>query len=168
MKGYKKIIFILNLFLFFAVFNWMIAEKEDTIKNGTLVLLDLYPLDPRSLMQGDYMGLRYEMTSSWNREGKIASRGYCIVKRGENHIASYERSQQNNANLAEEEVAIKYYGSSGTVKIGAESFLFEEGQASVYERAKYGGLRVASNGSAVLVGLYDKTGQKIINNYDIE
>ena len=168
MKGYKKIIFILNLLLFFAVFNWMVAEKEETIKSGTLVLLDLYPLDPRSLMQGDYMRLRYEMTRSWNREKDFASRGYCIVKQGENNIASYERLQSNNTNLAEGEVAIKYYGSSRTIKIGAESFLFEEGQASTYDRAKYGGLRVAENGSAVLVGLYDASGQKIINNYDIE
>ncbi|MBL4649175.1 MAG: GDYXXLXY domain-containing protein [Aureispira sp.] len=168
MKGYKKIIFILNLLLFFAVFNWMVAEKEETIKSGTLVLLDLYPLDPRSLMQGDYMRLRYEMTRSWNREKDFASRGYCIVKQGENNIASYERLQSNNTNLAEGEVAIKYYGSSRTIKIGAESFLFEEGQASTYDRAKYGGLRVAENGSAVLVGLYDADGQKIINNYDIE
>jgi len=168
MKGYKKIIFILNLLLFFAVFNWMVAEKEETIKSGTLVLLDLYPLDPRSLMQGDYMRLRYEMTRSWNREKDFSSRGYCIVKQGENNIASYERLQSNNTNLAEGEVAIKYYGSSRTIKIGAESFLFEEGQASTYDRAKYGGLRVAENGSAVLVGLYDASGQKIINNYDIE
>lgn len=168
MKGYKKIIFIFNLLLFFAVFNWMIAEKEETIKSGTLVLLDLYPLDPRSLMQGDYMRLRYEMTRSWDRGKDFASRGYCIVKQGENNIASYERLQANNANLAEGEVAIKYYGSSRTIKIGAESFLFEEGQASTYDSAKYGGLRVAENGSAVLVGLYNADGQKIINNYDIE
>lgn len=168
MKGYKKIIFVLNLLLFFVVFNWMIAQKESTIEHGTLVLLDLYPLDPRSLMQGDYMRLRYEMTRSWDRDDDFVSRGYCIVKKGANNIASYERLQRDNRNLAEDEVAIKYYGSSGTVKIGAESFLFEEGQASTYERAEYGGLKVAANGSAVLVGLYDKTGQKIINNYDIE
>lgn len=168
MKGYKKIIFILNLLLFFVVFNWMVLEKEHTIKHGTLVLLDLYPLDPRSLMQGDYMNLRYEMTRSWDRGEDFVSRGYCIVKKGTNNIASYERLQQNNNNLAKDEIAIKYYGSSRTIKIGAESFLFEEGQASTYERAEYGGLRVAKNGSAVLVGLYDEKGQKIINNYDIE
>ncbi|CAA6822811.1 MAG: Unknown protein [uncultured Aureispira sp.] len=168
MTGYKKGIFILNLLLFFAVFNWMIAEKESTIKNGTLVLLDLYPLDPRSLMQGDYMRLEYEMTRDWNRGEGFVSRGYCIVKKGANDIASYERLQTSNTGLAEDEVAIKYYGSSGLVKIGAESFLFEEGQANTYERAKYGGLRVETNGSAVLVGLYDAAGQKIINNYDIE
>lgn len=168
MKGYKKIIFILNLVLFFAVFNWMIVQKERTIKHGTLVLLDLYPLDPRSLMQGDYMRLRYKMTRSWDRGEDFVSRGYCIVKKGTNNIASYERLQKDNSGLKEGEVAIKYYGGPRIVKIGAESFLFEEGQASTYEQAKYGGLRVAADGSAVLVGLYDASGQKIINNYDIE
>lgn len=168
MKTYKKIIFILNLLLFFVVFNWMILEKESTIKDGTLVLLDLYPLDPRSLMQGDYMRLRYEMTRDWNRDENFVSRGYCIVKKGEHNIATYERLQTNNTNLAEDEIAIKYYGGSRIVKIGAESFLFEEGQADTYEKAEYGGLKVAKDGSAVLVGLYDAEGQKIINNYDIE
>jgi uncharacterized membrane-anchored protein len=168
MKGYQKIIFILNLILFFVVFNWMILQKENTIKNGTLVLLELYPLDPRSLMQGDYMGLRYEMTRNWDRSENFISRGYCIVKKEANNIASYERLQSNDADLGAGEVAIKYYGSSRTVKIGAESFLFEEGQAATYEKAKYGGLRVAEDGSAVLVGLYDVAGEKIINNYDIE
>lgn len=168
MKGNKRIIFLLNLILFFAVFNWMIIQKENTIKNGTLVLLELYPLDPRSLMQGDYMGLRYEMTGRWWSENKVDSRGYCIVKMGKNNIASYDRLEKTNAGLAEDEVAIKYYASSNIVKIGAESFLFEEGQAETYDQAKYGGLRVASDGAAVLVGLYDDAGQKIINNYDIE
>jgi uncharacterized membrane-anchored protein len=106
MKGYKKLIFILNLLLFLVMFNWMVFEKEETIENGTLVLLDLYPLDPRSLMQGDYMRLRYEMTRSWDRGGDFVSRGYCIVKKGENDIASYERLQGNNTNLGEDEIAI--------------------------------------------------------------
>ncbi len=168
MKGYKKVIFISNLILFFGVFNWMIVQKENTIKNGTLVLLDLYPLDPRSLMQGDYMRLRYEMTNTWNMDDSFSPRGYCIVKKSATNVASYERLQDNNKGLASDEIAIKYYGSSGSIKIGAESFMFEEGQAATYEKAAYGGLRVAADGSAVLVGLYDASGQKIINNYDIE
>lgn len=168
MEGNKRIIFLLNFILFLAVFNWMIVEKENTIKNGTLVLLKLYPLDPRSLMQGDHMRLRYEMTRQWWSEDEVSARGYCIVKMGENNIASYDRLEQRNSGLAEDEVAIKYYASSNVVKIGAESFLFEEGQADTYDQAKYGGLRVASDGAAVLVGLYDDSGKKIINNYDIE
>ncbi|MFX7329222.1 GDYXXLXY domain-containing protein, partial [Acinetobacter baumannii] len=35
------------------------AQKEMLLKEGQLVLLPLAPVDPRSLMQGDYMALRY-------------------------------------------------------------------------------------------------------------
>lgn len=167
MVGYKKIIFITNLVLLLAVFNWLIFQKEYTIKNGELVLLELYPLDPRSLMQGDYMQLRYEMTNQWAIDS-IPSRGFCIVKKRENNIVAYDRLQNNKTPIADDEVALKYYKSGYSVKIGAESFLFEEGQAETYSKAKYGGLRVEGNGSCVLVGLYDENGKKIINNYDLE
>lgn len=166
MKKYKIVIFVVNLLLVLAVFNWMIIEKENTIKNGALVLLELYPLDPRSLMQGDYMNLRYEMTQDWNLEKSTPTRGYCIVKKNEKNIAAYDRLQADLEPLATDELAIKYYRSTYNVKIGAESFLFEEGQAKTYEKAKYGGLRVAANGSAVLVGLYDENAVEIIRNYD--
>lgn len=168
MKGYKKVVFITNLFLVLIVFNWMIAQKEDTISNGELVLLELYPLDPRSLMQGDYMTLRYAMTQSWIHQTTIPNRGYCIVKKMPNNIGVYDRLQAHQDSLATDEIAIKYYKNASIVKIGAESFLFEEGQATTYEKAKYGGLRVANDGSAVLVGLYNENGGKIISNYDIK
>src|SRR5690606_19512775 len=32
---------------------------ERTLRDGQLVLLELAPVDPRSLMQGDYMALRF-------------------------------------------------------------------------------------------------------------
>ncbi|BDS10081.1 GDYXXLXY domain-containing protein [Aureispira anguillae] len=168
MKGYKRIIFIVNLLAVLVVFNWMILQKEHTINNGELVLLELYPLDPRSLMQGDYMNLRYEMTRQWNLNDSIPTRGYCILRKGSNNIGSFERLQSSRTPLASNELAIKYYRTAHFVKIGAESFLFEEGQAETYEQAKYGGLKVEPNGSAVLVGLYDASGTKIISNYDIE
>lgn len=61
MKKYKWIIILLNLavFLFFA--NRSIIHKEKTLEHGQLVLLKLAPKDPRSLMQGDYMVLRYDI-----------------------------------------------------------------------------------------------------------
>lgn len=164
MEGYKKIIFTANFLLVLAVFNWMIFQKEKTLSNGELVLLQLYPLDPRSLMQGDYMTLRYEMTNQWSNNDSVPNRGFCILKKGENNIGTYQRLQPNQTPIEADEIALKYYKSNWNVKIGAESFLFQEGQAETFEKAKYGGLRVESNGSAVLVGLYDETGKKIINN----
>ena len=163
MKGYIRIIFIVNLIFFLAVFNWKIVEKEWTLQTGGLVLLEIYPLDPRSLMQGDYMRLRYEMTRQW--EPTSLKKGYCILKMGEKNIGTYDRMQKGLTPLAKDEVAIRFNRSGNLVNIGAESFLFEEGQERTYQRAKYSGLQVDENGSIVLVGLYDKDAKQIINTY---
>jgi uncharacterized membrane-anchored protein len=169
MKGNKKIIFIVNLVIVLGIFNWLILEKETTLKNGELVLLKIYPLDPLSLMQGKYMTLAYEMTRDWNREGEnLSSSGFCIVKKETGDFAKYIRLQNNRTPLGGDEIAIKYTRGDGIVRIGAESFLFEEGQEETYESAKYAGLKVALNGSSVLMGLYNGGGEQIVNHYEVE
>ena len=40
--------------------------------------------------------------------------------------------------------------------LGAESFFFEEGQDTLYQKAVYGGLKVDDKGQSLLVGLYDE------------
>ena len=64
MKKYNRILIIVNLILLLGYFNWSVFQKEQTLKDGQLVLLPLAPVDPRSLMQGDYMSLNYEVNSS--------------------------------------------------------------------------------------------------------
>ena len=39
--------------------NVEIAGKEQIVRNGETVLLRIAPRDPRSLLQGDYIALRY-------------------------------------------------------------------------------------------------------------
>jgi uncharacterized membrane-anchored protein len=39
------------------------------------------------------------------------------------------------------------------VRLGAESFFFQEGHAQLYNGARYGEVRVAPSGTSVLVGL---------------
>ena len=60
MKKYSRILIIANLILLLGYFNWSVYQKEQTLKEGQLVLLQLAPVDPRSLMQGDYMRLNYK------------------------------------------------------------------------------------------------------------
>ena len=48
-----------NLVLVLGVVNWITQDKEDLLQNGRVVLLEVGKYDPRSLMQGDYMALRY-------------------------------------------------------------------------------------------------------------
>ena len=53
------------------------------------------------------------------------------------------------------ELVIRFRKRGQVVRIGAESFFFQEGQADVYALAKYGELKVAKDGEVVLVGLRD-------------
>lgn len=43
--------------------NVSIYQREQLLQHGRFVLLELAPVDPRSLMQGDYMALRFEVAN---------------------------------------------------------------------------------------------------------
>ena len=48
MKKYSRILIIANLILLLGYFNWSVYKKEQTLKDGQLILLQLAPVDPRS------------------------------------------------------------------------------------------------------------------------
>ena len=155
MKKYKGIVIFLNLILLLIIFNNNLYEKEEILSEGKLVLLKLAPVDPRSLMQGDYMRLRYEITNNIDFQN-IPKRGFCVIKSNGQNIADKVRFQENATPLHENEIIIKYRTSAYDLNIGAESYFFEEGQAEKYEVAEYGGLMVDDEGNSVLIGLYNK------------
>lgn len=78
MKKYSRILIIANLILLLGYFNWSVYKKEQTLKDGQLILLQLAPVDPRSLMQGDYMRLSYKEASSDLLDEQTDTRGYAI------------------------------------------------------------------------------------------
>ena len=59
MRKIKQVVFIIASIMVFAIFNYSIYQKEQIKNDGDSVLLELSPADPRSIMQGDYMRLRY-------------------------------------------------------------------------------------------------------------
>ena len=131
------------------------------MKDGQLVLLELAPVDPRSLMQGDYMALRYKISENMDFDN-MPKRGYCVIRLNPNNIAANIRFQKDLTPLNEGEYLIKYASSDErNVNVGAESFFFQEGQAVKYGRAKYGGVKIDKNGNSLLVGLYDEQQRKI-------
>ena len=155
MKKYKGIIILLNLIILLIFFNSSLVEKEEILSDGTLVLLKLAPVDPRSLMQGDYMSLRYEIANDVNT-ADLAVRGYCVLKTDSENIATRVRFQEEQTPVNEGEILIKYRLTRGQPFIGAESYFFEEGKAEKFEQAVYGGLKVDEEGNSILTGLYDK------------
>lgn len=154
MTKIKKPLLILNLVLIVVLFNFSVYKKEQTLNKGTLVLLPLAPVDPRSLMQGDYMRLNYNygQIPSW----ELAKRGYCVIQLNDSNVATVVRFQPSDKPLAAHERLVKYFIGSGGVRIGAESYFFEEGTGDKYANAKYGALRLDDKGNSVLYGLYDE------------
>jgi uncharacterized membrane-anchored protein len=135
-----------------------VIRKEQVLAHGTSVLLELAPVDPRSLMQGDYMVLDYAVS----REARLASdtgsgprEGRLVLRLDENGVGRFVRHDVPGTPLAPGELLLRYKVRQGRVRLGAESFFFQEGHADRYAQAKYGELRVAGDGSSVLVGLRD-------------
>ncbi len=79
MKKYKRLIILLNLLLLLAFVNYAVVQKEEMLADGKLILLELAPVDPRSLLQGDYMRLGYKMAEGV-RPDSIPKRGYLVVR----------------------------------------------------------------------------------------
>jgi uncharacterized membrane-anchored protein len=127
--------------------NWSIFAKERIKTNGERVFLALAPVDPRSLMQGDYMALRFEITNDIPAEAG----GSVPVKLDSNGVATV------NPDSSAPGLRIRYRIRNGQVWLGTNAYFFEEGTAQRYENARFGEFRVdRASGEAVLVGLADK------------
>ena len=160
MKKYSRILIIANLILLLGYFNWSVYKKEQTLKDGQLILLQLAPVDPRSLMQGDYMRLNQEASSAPVDE-QTATRGYAVLRTDSNQVGEIVRLQNTLEPVNSDELVIKYKIVHHRLFLGAESFFFEEGQDTLYQKAVYGGLKVNDKGQNLLVGLYDKDFHRI-------
>jgi uncharacterized membrane-anchored protein len=148
----KKIIFFITACIVLAAVPVLIIQKETTLAEGRTMLLHLAPRDPRSLMQGDYMVLRYRMAREVPND-QLQSKGTLVVKLDANNVASFVRVHKDEP-LAEGEYLLAYR-KRGELRLGAESFMFQEGHAKLYDRARFGELKVDKKGSSVLAGLCD-------------
>ncbi|MDC9721519.1 MAG: GDYXXLXY domain-containing protein [Urechidicola sp.] len=155
MKKYKWTIILINLVILLFLFNKSVFKKEALLEEGEFVLLKLAPVDPRSLMQGDYMRLNYEITDDIKLDS-IPKRGFCVVKFDSINIAKKVRFQENITPLNDDEFLINYTQSDWNINIGAESYFFQEGEGKKFENAEYGGVKIDIKDNSLLVGLYDE------------
>ena len=151
-------LFWIGLLLCLGVPGVLIAGKEHLLTTGRLVLLPLAPVDPRSLMQGDYMDLRYRLSNDifgTSSQGEAwPERGVVVVRVDGDDVGTLVRLDNGGA-LAPDEQRLRYHQRRAFPRFGAEAFFFEEGRAEYYGVARYGELRVAADGEALLAGLRD-------------
>ena len=138
--------------------NSMIWTKERVLAQGTAMHLALAPVDPRSLIQGDYMELAYRLENE-TRDLDLLDHGRLVVALDPNRVAHFVRLDDGRP-LAEGQYYL-VYRLRGGMRLGAESFFFQEGQAELYESAKYGLLMVDSDGNSVLAGLVDENFKRL-------
>jgi uncharacterized membrane-anchored protein len=155
MKKYRWMIILLNLILILGYFSFAVVRKEKLLSDGKLILLELAPKDPRSLLQGYYMQLNYKMTRDLPYND-IPKRGYCVVNILPNGVGEKVRLQKGRTPLSDNEWLIEYTNDKMRLNIGAESYFFQEGDTAKFEKAKYGGVKVDKDGNSLLVGLFDE------------
>ena len=112
---------IVNLILLLGYFNWSVYQKEQTLKDGQLVLLQLAPVDPRSLMQGDYMRLNYKEASSNLPDEQTDTRGYAILRTDSNQVGEIVRLQNTLEPVNDNELVIRYKIINIRLFLGATS-----------------------------------------------
>lgn len=177
MSKTKLYIMIANLLLVLGFFFFNIVKNERILNSGEIVLMRLRPVDPRSLMQGDYMELRYSIgdnirNGTWQREQKSEydeQHKYCVVRLDKDRVASFVRTTDDEEDLKDGEILLRYSKGKKVwesyVSFGADSYFFQEGTGAKYENAKYGMLKVQTTGSLIgtcrLVGLCGEDKQLI-------
>jgi len=161
----RNTIALISLITILILVNYSIFHKEIHLAEGKIVYLELAPVDPRSLMQGDYMALRFALTNQvrkalskkdggQGRSGSLASGGYVVIHLDEQNIGSFKGLYRDQA-LSEGEVLMRYRVRNTTIKFATNAYFFQEGHGSYYELAKYGQFRVDDKGELLLVAMYD-------------
>lgn len=146
-----------------AVANIAIADKEHTIANGQKVYVPLAPVDPRSLMQGDYMRLRFTLPPmpeldrrDAGVEGLLGSRPYAVGRLDARGVVAWERVERYDAPIAPGEFRIQLTPKNGDWTLVTDGWYFAEGDAERWEQARFGEFRVQPDGKALLVGMADE------------
>jgi uncharacterized membrane-anchored protein len=141
-------LFILGFLVLMVWINFQVYQREREIAVGRTLILKLAPLDPRSLMQGDYMRLRYDIANQVPTE---PAKGVVYLNPDDRGLATTASTTKSPGSIP-----LLYRRHRYQVKFGVDTFLFQEGMAKEYDRAKYAELKVTEKGGATLLQLLDE------------
>lgn len=131
--------------------NVKIWNNELLIRQGTTIFVELEPVDPRSLMQGDYMRLRFVLPAEV--EDSTQASGLAVAKRGANGVAVVTHWRVGIDKPKPDEVLIKVVRRGDRNVLVTDAWYFKEGDGSRWSSAKYGEFHIDNQGKAILVGL---------------
>jgi len=155
-----RALIVIGAALVLGLVNHAIAGKERIKQDGQTIFLKLRPVDPRSIMQGDYMALRFELAEAIEAPLRKSRSDRDVFREGKRVLAPIELDERGVATLAEQgakgDAQVRYRLRSGRVWLGTNALFFEEGTAHRYTGAQYGEFKLdRETGEAVLIGLRD-------------
>lgn len=159
-----KIAMLVGVALTLLVANVAIWQKQDLIVHGKPVFIALLPVDPRSLMQGDYMLLRfafsrYDVPSDF--ESIAGKRALIVAKLDDRGVVEQDKWASGDTVLAADEIFFELTRKNGQWLAVSDAWFFKEGDGERWQGARYGEFRVLPDGRALLVGLTDEALQRI-------
>ncbi len=147
-----------------AALGWVhhdASTQEQVLVQGRPVYVSLVPRDPRSLLQGDYMALEFDLPPRV-REALAAddvhhlrSTAWVIAEVDARGVARVQRLADREARLAAGEELLPLRRLKGRWTLVTDAFFFPEGQGGALAQARFGEFRVLPGGRALLVGLAD-------------
>lgn len=175
---------LLGTVLVLGVANVAIVQKERILRDGQTVLLELAPVDPRSLMQGDYMSLNFALSQSlsalsWSlpkaAQAKMDAQQWVLVgvQLDEHKVAQLkgvyldldgqERLWNDAGPVAEpdEVMRLRMRRHRNNWTPGTDAWFFAEGSADRFDAAHYGEFAVVEDGQSLLRAMLDKDRQAI-------
>jgi uncharacterized membrane-anchored protein len=149
--------------------QFQVHRYETILSRGRPVILALAPVDPRSLMQGDYMALDYavrrQAEDGVRAQGPVraalaaSGHGWLWLRpdaQGVGQLVAVTAVTPEVPDAVKAgTVALAFHWRDERIDWGARSWFFPEGQGERYAQARYGVLRVAADGTALLAGLLD-------------
>lgn len=154
---------IVLLIFVISTLNYGVYQKEHVRRYGDKILLKTVPSDPRSLMQGDYMVLQYELSRTIKiPESYNGKDGYIVVRPNEYNVAEFVRFYSSGEALSDGEKLLFFRNKRNHVGIFPDTFLFQEGHGRIYSAAKYAIFMIDNLGNQLLVGLADVDRNEII------
>lgn len=140
-----------------GMIGYQTVRSETMLATGASVKLKLAPVDPRSLLQGDYVVLSYDIStpppakSTLQEDDGKRGKVKVVLKPGDQGIYIADRLYQDGEKLANHEIVLNGQWSGSRIQYGIENYFIPEGTGRTIEQnVRYAYIRVSRNGDALL------------------
>ena len=150
----------LGIVLFSVGYGRAIHQSEQALQDGLPLILELAPRDPRAFLTGDYMVIDLAIASALaqavGHDSEPGSDAWAVLRTDPEGVSRFVRVIAPDAALGPDEQRVRGRYRDHRWRVGTDAFYFPEGQAKLFESARYGLYRLTPSGDVLLTGLLDE------------